>query len=838
MTPERWQQIRDIFDAVCDIEPEQVRLATLDRMCNGDGELRREVTTLLAADHDSSVGLDTPGGGLLSPLLTLDQAGASSVIGPYRLVRHIATGGMGSVYEAQRADDQFQLTVAVKLMRHGLADDEGQERFRRERQALATLNHPGIARLLDGGVTAGGAPYLVMEYIEGQPINVYCEQRGLSIPERLELFLKVCSAVEHAHHNLIIHRDLKPGNIFITSTGEPKLLDFGIAKVIEKPRAESPEASPALTQQRVMTPLYASPEQIKGEPMTTASDVYSLGVVLYELLTGRRPHRVSGRALHEIERAICEDEPERPSTAILRRAQEAAESDSDVTAPDAEASRASHSADTARLRRRLRGDLDAIVLTALRKQPRQRYASIEQLANDIRNHLEGSPITARRISPVHRWWKQVRRYRVTLAATLLVFLSLLGGIIGIARARHREMLAAQQAIAEAENASVEVDKSRSVIVFLKNVLAAGSPADLGPNVSIRTVLDRSSKLVKEEFGRDPEVESAVRTAIAETYVALGAFDEAEPHLREALALQIDIHGGDHPDVARSQRNLCRLLYEMHRLEEAEQVCGDALAMSRRLFKPPHEELATDLNNFGAISRSLGRPDDAERLLDEALAMRRELDGERELEIAETLTNLGNVHRVRSDWPRAEAAVREALRLRRLRLAADHPLVCQSIHNLSVMLANRQEFDEAIVMLADLIETARARMGPDHPDLGHYLNTLGNIHFMQRDYQAAEPVLRECVRVRELNFGPDDPSSISTRIVWGSCLTQLRRFDEAEPVAVAAVESAKRSGDGGLIARAAQSAAILYRGWDKPEKASEYEAMLPQPKATGAQADGK
>jgi serine/threonine-protein kinase len=825
MNPERWRQVREVFDAVCETEDAGERRTILDAMCGEDAELRREVLTLLAAEDAAPAGLDTPGAGLLGALLVADPAGAGSVVGPYRLVRHIATGGMGSVYLGQRADEQFQLTVAVKIVRRGLADDESLHRFRRERQTLATLNHPYIARLLDGGVTEAGAPYLVMEYIEGLPIDAFCDEHQLSIPDRLSLFLRVCSAVEHAHHNLIIHRDLKPGNIFITSDGDPKLLDFGIAKVLETRPPDA--ASPPLTQQRIMTPLYASPEQIRGEPMTTASDVYSLGVVLYELLTGRRPHVPTTRALHEIERAICEDEPERPSIAVARAESAEAAPDSDSSAAEGETIGQRRGLDLQRLRRRLRGDLDAIVMMALQKRPRDRYASVEQLANDIRNHLEGSPIAARRISTVHRWWKHVRRYRVVMAAVLIVIASLLGGIIGISRARSREMLAAQQAIAEAENASVEVDKSRSVILFLKNVLAAGSPADLGPDVSIRTVLDRSSKIVKEEFGEDPEVESAVRTSIAETYVALGDFGEAEPHLREALRLQIDIHRGDHPDVARSQRNLCRLLYEMHNLDEARLVCGEALDMSRRLYAGPHEDLATDLNNLGAIHRSLGQLDDAERLLSEALAMRRALPGERDVEIAETLTNLGNLHRVRGEWGPAESMVREALQLRRARLAPDHPLVVQALHNLSVVLASQRQYDEAAASMTELLDTARGRLGPDHPDLGHYLNTLGSIYFMQQKFDAAEPVIRDCVRVRELNFGPQDKSTITSRITWGRCLAQLGRYEEAEKVTLQAVEAARQVEDTDLMSRAASAAGLLYTLWEKPDKAAEFQAMIPQ-----------
>jgi serine/threonine-protein kinase len=831
MKPERWQKVREVFDAVCEAEDAEERIALVHELCGDDKELQQEVASLLEAADSKGSGLDTPGAGLLGGLLTQALAPAEQHIGPYRLVHLIATGGMGSVYLGERADEQFRMTVAIKLVRYGLADDEGLRRFRHERQTLATLNHPYIARLLDGGVTEGGVPYLVMEYIEGKAIDAFCDENQLSIPDRLTLFLKVCMAVEHAHHNLIIHRDLKPGNIFVTPDGEPKLLDFGIAKALELENTET--AAHPLTKQRIMTPHYASPEQIRGEPMTTASDVYSLGVVLYELLTGRRPHVVPRGALHEIERAICEDEPARPSTAVFRTHSVAVEDGARPPASSAGQIGHNRALEPARLRRRLRGDLDAIVLMSLHKQPQERYASVEQFANDIRSHLEGSAILARRISTLNRWWKQVRQHRVALAAVLLVFISLLGGLIGIARARAREMAAAAQARAEAENARVEVDKSREVVHFLKNVLTAGTPADLGPDVTIRSVLDRSSRHVVEEFGDDPEVETAVRTAIAETYIGLGEYDEAEPHLRTALALQQDIHRGDHPDVARSMRNLGHLLYEMRRFEEAERVCREALNMARKLDTAPHEDLATDLNNLGAVLRARGQLDEAEQHLREALRLRRALPGQHGLEIAETLTNIGNLHRVRANLPQAESCARQALALRRAQLQPEDPLVTQALYNLSVVLGAQQRYDEAAETLKELVELTRRRLGPDHPHLANFLNALGGIHFLQEDYAAAEPLLRDCVRIRELRFGPQDHSTIYSQTVWVRCLARLSEFEDAERVLLTAVDSARKAADAALLSRAAAAAKVLYTLWEKPQKAAEYEHMIQDPGPAGS-----
>jgi len=301
MVNERWQKVREVFAQVDEAAPAE-REALLASLCAGDDELQSEVASLLRAQEEGASLLETPGAGLFGRIAEAGDAFVGRTLGKYRLVRLVASGGMGSVYLGERADGQFDRMVAVKLIRHGIVDDASLQRFRNEQQTLATLDHPYIARLLDGGVTEAGLPYLVLEYVEGRPVDAYCDEHDLSIPQRLLLFLKICEAVQYAHGNLIVHRDLKPSNIFVTPSGLPKLLDFGIAKVVEPDQAG--QAPLTLTHQRMMTPEYASPEQIQGRPITTASDVYSLGVVLYEFLTGRRPYRIERGALHELEREV------------------------------------------------------------------------------------------------------------------------------------------------------------------------------------------------------------------------------------------------------------------------------------------------------------------------------------------------------------------------------------------------------------------------------------------------------------------------------------------------------------------------------------------------------
>ncbi len=409
MNPERWQLIDGIFLEAVEQPPEQ-RAEFVRKACGADASLRAEVESLLANDQQASVRLARVVGEAASTTAEPEQAPmeAGRRVGPYRVVRPIASGGMGSVFLAVRDDDHFRQQVALKVIAAGMGSEAIVQRFRHERQILAALEHPNIARLLDGGATPEGHPYFVMEYIEGQPITTHCRERGLSIRDRLELFRLVCGAVQYAHQNLVIHRDLKPGNILVSADGTPKLLDFGIAKVLDQGMLEG-GPSQTVTGLQMLTPEYASPEQVRGQAITTASDVYSLGVVLFELLTGEKAHRFQLLTPIEIERAVCEAETEKPSTVVGRTSQQ------------------THS--PRRLARELAGDLDTIVLTAMQKDPQRRYVSVAALSEDIRRLLEGLPIQARKDTVRYRTWKFVRRNRVVVGLTSVIMASLIGGII-------------------------------------------------------------------------------------------------------------------------------------------------------------------------------------------------------------------------------------------------------------------------------------------------------------------------------------------------------------------------------------------------------------------------
>jgi WD40 repeat protein/serine/threonine protein kinase len=426
MTPERWQRINELLDDILDRQPDE-RALVLARACGGDPLLRHEVESLLAA-------ADRVGGFMESPpahdgdLFGEAHAATGQMVGQYRVLRELDRGGMGVVYLAARADEQFVKLVAIKIVSIGPNRDETLKRFRQERQILASLEHANICRLLDGGTTEQGSPYVVMEYIAGTPITEYCDRNKLSITERLKLFLTASSAVQFAHQNLVIHRDLKPGNILITDDGTVKLLDFGIAKLLN---ADLSSGAFKLTRTGLlpMTPEYASPEQVRGEHITTASDVYSLGVVLYELLTGHRPYKLTGRAPSEIERAICDTEPERPSTVINRTEYETGQDGTSRPKRTPEMVSQTREGKPDKLRARLRGDLDSITLKALRKEPQQRYPSVDQFAADIRRHLEGKAVLAQKPTLTYRVGRFARRHKVGVTLAALFVLMLVGGVI-------------------------------------------------------------------------------------------------------------------------------------------------------------------------------------------------------------------------------------------------------------------------------------------------------------------------------------------------------------------------------------------------------------------------
>ena len=597
MTPERWQQIKGVLDQALDLAPSE-RAALLDRVCSADSSLRKEVEVLLASDEEAGAdflneirGLDL--GTTVDPYESSATSSATSAhnwigrrVGPYKIVEQIGVGGMGEVYRAFRADDQYKKQVALKVVRGGQDSAFVVSRFRNERQILASLDHPNIARLHDGGTTEESVLYFVMELIEGQPIDQYCVQHELSVPEILGIFLQVCSAVQYAHQRLIIHRDIKPGNILVASDGTPKLLDFGIAKILETD-AVAGGFEPTLTEFRVLTPGYASPEQVKGEPITTASDVYSLGVVLYELLTGKHPYRRMNSTPQEIAHAVCEVEPPRPSTVVRRMESTEARKSRGSATP------AKNLDATEKRRKLLRGDLDNIVLMALRKDPQRRYVSVEQFAEDIRRHLGNLPVLARNDTIRYRASKFVARHRAGVTAAAVVLVTLLAAVAITAR----QAQIARRERARAEQHFNDVRTLANSLIFEIHDSIQNLP---GATVPRKLLLDRALQYL-DSLATESSGDASLQRELAAGYLRIGAIqgstvdaslgktEDALASYKKAVAIRNAVAKAnpssvsDQLNLAIARRSLARMLDSAGRPGAREQD-DDALAITGRLVQ--------------------------------------------------------------------------------------------------------------------------------------------------------------------------------------------------------------------------------------------------------------
>ncbi len=586
MTPDRWQRVQDVFAEATDL-PAAARSAFLDEACRGDPELQKEVESLLSSLESASMGfLASPAIDAVPELSPAAPGPASpslargTRIGPYEILALLGSGGMGHVYLAARADEQYRKRVAIKVVKRGTDTDFVLRQFRQERQILAGLDHPNIARLFDGGNTDDGLPYFVMEYVEGEPITAFCERNVPEMRERLRLFRTVCGAVQFAHQNLVVHRDLKPGNILVTADGVPKLLDFGIAKLLN-PEISAQTIDMTAANLRLFTPDYASPEQIRGERITTASDVYSLGALLYELLTGRRPYRVKSRTAEAISKAVLEEDPEKPSTAVTRAREGKATAETPLRS------------EPQKVRRLLVGDLDTIVLKAMRKEPHRRYASAEQLSEDIRRHLENLPVVARKDTVSYRVGKFLRRHKATAAAATLVFLSLVGGIVATswqARVARREHERAQRSLKDVRKLT------NSFLFEFHDAIADLAGSTPARELVVRRALeylgalsrevgtDRSlQRELAEAYERLGEIQGGSNASLGDTAGAIASY-RAALGLREALLAADTKSSTDANAFATCLETLAGILGRAGNLDESLRLAQQALTVQEGLVK--------------------------------------------------------------------------------------------------------------------------------------------------------------------------------------------------------------------------------------------------------------
>jgi len=652
MDAERWRIVERLFHGALDAPPAR-RGEFLARECGGDAALRAEVERLLEIDGQE-VDVVARYGVLPARDVAIDAERpdplVGRVIGAYRLVKRIAAGGMGVVYRGERADGLFVQDVAVKLVRGEVPDETALRRFDLERRTLASLNHANIARLYDGGTTTEGTPYLVMEYVDGLAIDAWCTERRLTVDERLRLFAEVARAVHFAHQNLVVHGDLKPPNLLVDAQGTVKLLDFGIARLMEG--SESRDGTErTLTMARLMTPEYASPEQWRGEPLTTAADVYSLGVVLHVLLTGRKPFRAAGLSAGEWERTVSEREPTRPSARVKARTPIA--EDEPTTAAFAEACGTT----PARLAWTLRGDVDRIVLQALRKDPARRYASALALAEDVERHLRGLPVHAREESYGYRLWSFVRRNRLVVAAAALV-------VLGQSFALYVSLKAEKRAQSSATHARIEAESFRRMAeLSLDALLATKGQGDVQRQATLRATVVAQADHVRRQYADQRHLQANLLDALGLFCLRTGAADdEAATLLREAQQLrelEFDPASLEH---ALSLRSLAELETHLGHGEAAVELLERALALHRR-SNEVHTDVAQAATELATALRAVGRREEAQALYLEALGIRRERIGPRSLPVADELEALAGVLVELGEREAAVAHLEEALSIR-------------------------------------------------------------------------------------------------------------------------------------------------------------------------------
>ena len=770
----RWSRVEELVDELLDLEPE-VREAALRQVARDDGSLAEEAGRLLSAMHaDGEDLLDSPLA-VSFPTLVWDaaeatiQGRAGTLLGKYRLVRVLGRGGMGVVYLAERADEEFEHQVAIKLMPRGLETAETERRFRLERQVLARLEHPHIARLLDGGVTDEGYPFLVMEVVEGEPIDAWCAARDLGLSERLRLFVDVCDAVQYAHQNLVIHRDLKPANILVTGAGTVKLLDFGVAKLVEEDADRE-----TVTRFQPRTAAYASPEQLANRPVSTASDVYSLGVVLYRLLTGRSPHEAGRSAAGEADRA-----PRRPSEAAAREeaeaahgavtsARSAAAGSPRSSTPGPRRSPRSSSRPEARWSRRLTGDLDRILLKALAAEPGDRYATAAALGEDLRRFLEGLPVTAREPTLGYRVRKLVARHRVACAAAALLALTLTLSIVAV--------------LWQARRARVEAERASRVAGLLSGLFADADPYVREEHaLTMRELVDRGLERVRDELGDDPVTKAQLLEVLGLAAAGQGDGEQAIEALEESVELRRRAQGSRHPETGRAVRSLAFTLINQGRPDEAAPLANEALAIAEASAGRDAIDAAEALFVLGMLRGARGELEGSAEAYRRAVEIRRRRATGPDASLAIALAQLSSALDALGRTAEGLDLLREALAMGEATLGGGHPEVASMRNNLGVRLHRAGAYGEAETHYRRALELLEERLGPGSAGTADALTNLGRVLVEQGDFQGARPYLAQSVEINRAHASATSPNSIASEINLATVELELGRFAGARDI---------------------------------------------------------
>jgi len=740
----RWQRIQTIFHDAAEI-PEANRKAFVEGACGDDAELMREVLAMLDQDASGHSLLDRKLADVAHETLT---ASAPSLIlkeiGPYRILKLLGEGGMGVVYLAERSDLGTQ--VAIKVLRDAWLSPGRRERFATEQRTLAQLNHSSIARIYDADILQDGTPYFVMEYIDGSPLTSYCGKLDCSVKQRLQIFRSVCEAVQHAHNHAVIHRDLKPSNILVKNDGSVRLLDFGIAKQLE---TLDLAVDQTMTGLRMMTPAYASPEQVRGERVGVSTDVYSLGVILYEVLTGQLPFDLSGLTPAEAATVITEHEPGKPSAALKRN-------------PGAPNSRFLSLGKTAW------ADLDGLCLNALQKDPSRRYGSVEALIRDVDHFLSGEPLEARPDAWQYRIVKFVRRnsravtataVSVVLIVALVVFFTL-----RVAKAR--------------DAALAEAARTQRIQQFMINLFQGGDAA-AGPSESLRvlTVVDRGVQQAKN-LSHDPKVQAELYGNLGSIYQKLGKFDEADSLLHSALDERKSSFGADSPEVAESLTALGLLRSDQAHLEEAEQFTRDGLEMARRHLPPNHPALAKADLAYGKVLAQRGFYDHAIAALNEAVRIQ-SAPGVAPADLATSLSALADAHYSAGHYDICRSLYTRVLEMHRQIYDEHHPLIADDLGSLAAVQRDLGFYAEAEQLDRQALDIVQAYYGRDHPQTAGRLTTLAESLTYQNKYDEAVSALEQALAIQQRVYGPAHPSVAETINELGNMASMRDHLDEAE-----------------------------------------------------------
>lgn len=770
------------------------RNSFLETFCAGDHELLSEIVSLLKVAEDAEGFLEYSYGGHAAALL--DASNSGRTFGNYRIIREIGHGGMGAVYLAERSDGEFDQLVALKIVRQSIAESHVVEHFRRERQILASLNHPNIAKLLDGGVSDKGEPFIVMEYVKGEEISAYTANRGLSLRNKLGLFLKVCAAVSYAHRNLIVHRDIKPANILVNDEGEPKLLDFGLARLVDDDLTSGSDQTQ--TAFRALTPAYASPEQIRNEPITTSSDTYSLGVVLYELLTGTRPYHLEGKKIDEMIRTIESLRPDLPSRVAHQGASQ------------------------------LKGDLDNVLLTALSPEPERRYSSVEQFSNDIRRFLDGLPVLARTNTLSYRTAKFIRRHRAGVVAAALLLITV---IVGFAAT-----------IWQARQTRLEKERAEVVSEFLQQLLNSSNPETNlsrtnGHDTTVKELLDAASlRLDSNDLSGQPGIKAELQRIIGASYYSQGQYDLAEKNLNSALDLQTKLYGENAPQTLRTRIALADLWLALGNNEIADKFYRERLVILRKAYKNGSiaaDDLFQAIYNFALLRRAQGDSQEAEALIEEALEMREQTTASigNDVGIAESVLALSLADQGKFD--QAEEMIGAKLDAVRKNSDGETSELCAALTILGGVVMEKGDYERAERLLAEAEPIYRRLYGPAYMPLGdnlrlqaqtlyfqgnlteargkidetlgiyrqssdQYINyptalvVKGLILMRSGDLATAEQLMRDAVKIRLENLPRQHFLPALAMSALGECLAERGLYDEAEALLTESYENLKAS----------------------------------------------